>query len=143
VAESLRQNIGPVGTVVSWHKHFENSRNKEFAESIPLSFEFFSDLVKRTYDLKDIVENQHYVHPGFMGRSSIKKVLPVLAPDLSYKKLGVKNGMEAIEAYRQISAGELTSEAAQKKKQEMLDYCKLDTYAMYRLWKVFYDMINK
>lgn len=29
IAESLRQNIGDTGTVVSWYKTFENSRNKE------------------------------------------------------------------------------------------------------------------
>lgn len=143
IVAALRKDIGNVGTVISWHKSFENSRNKELAEAVPLEFNFMTDLVKRTYDLKDIVENQHYVHPGFMGRSSIKKVLPALVPELSYKNLGVKNGMEAIESYRQIMEGELVGELAEKKKKEMLEYCKLDTYAMYRLWKVFYDMINK
>jgi hypothetical protein len=143
IVAALRRDIDNVGTVISWHKSFENSRNKELAEAVPLEYNFLHDIVKRTYDLKDIVENQHYVHPGFMGRSSIKKVLPALVPELSYKNLGVKNGMEAIESYRQIMEGELTGEAAEKKKKEMLEYCKLDTYAMYRLWKVFYDMINK
>jgi len=82
-----------------------------------------------------IVENQHYAHPGFEGRSSIKKVMPVLAPHLSYKALGVQNGTDAIEAYRQITKGELTGEMAKEKEQQMLEYCKLDTYAMYAIWK--------
>jgi hypothetical protein len=141
IVESLRKNIGDVGSIISWYKKFENSRNKELARAVPLQFDFLNSLVNRTYDLMDIVENQHYVHPGFQGRSSIKKVLPVLVPELSYKSLGVKNGTEAIEAYRQISVGELTGEAAEKKRQEMLEYCKLDTYAMYRLWKFFYELV--
>lgn len=147
IVASLRENIGDVGTVISWHKPFENSRNKELSAAVPLEFNFLTDLIKRTYDLKDIVENQHYVHPGFMGRSSIKKVLPVVAKltgreqELDYKKLGVKNGMDAIEAYRQIKEGELVGEAKEQKIKDMYKYCKLDTYAMYVIWKFFYDLV--
>ncbi len=144
MVESLRKNIGNVGSVISWFKKFENSRNKELARTVPLQYEFLSGVIKRTYDLMDIVEDQHYVHPGFEGRSSIKKVFPVLAPDeeRSYKSLGVQNGTDAIEAYRQIAQGELVGEDALNKKKEMLEYCKLDTKAMYVIWKHFYDLIN-
>lgn len=142
IAESLSQHIGDRGTIVSWSKTFENSRNKELANFLPSYKDFFLRVVTRTYDLMDIVENQHYVHPGFHGRSSIKKVLPVLAPHLSYKVLGVQSGTDAIEAYRQITTGELTGDAMEEKKRQMLEYCKLDTYAMYVLWKFFTDAVD-
>ncbi len=142
IAESLRANIGDTGTVISWFKTFENSRNKELAGFLPSEREFFLGVIARTYDLMNVVEDQHYVHPGFHGRSSIKKVLPVLAPHLSYKVLGVQSGTEAIEAYRKITTGELTGEAVEKKKKEMLEYCKLDTFAMYVLWKVFCEAVE-
>lgn len=103
---------------------------------------FFDSVISRTYDLMKIVEDQHYVHPDFHGRSSIKKVLPALIKDLSYKTLGVQNGTEAIDAYKKIVDGELKGKVALKKKAEMLEYCKLDTYAMYRLWKFFYNLVN-
>jgi len=145
IVESLRANIGNVGSVISWYKKFENSRNKELARTIPLQYEFLSDLIKRTYDLMDIVEDQYYVHPGFQGRSSIKKVFPVLAPDeeRSYKSLGVQNGTDAIEAYRQIAQGELVGKDVENKRKEMLEYCKLDTKAMYVIWKFFIDLVSK
>lgn len=142
VAESLSQHIGNTGTVISWFKTFENSRNKELANYLPSHKEFFLSVIGRTYDLMDIVENQHYVHPGFQGRSSIKKVLPVLAPHLSYKVLGVQSGTDAIEAYRQVTAGELTGDALEEKKRQMLEYCKLDTYAMYVLWQFFTELVK-
>ena len=135
IAKSLREHMGDTGTVVSWFKTFENSRNRELANFLPSHKDFFLGIIARTYDLMGIVENQHYAHPGFEGRSSIKKVMPVLAPHLSYKKLGVQNGTDAIEAYRQITTGELTGEMAKEKKRQMLEYCKLDTYAMYAIWK--------
>jgi hypothetical protein len=142
IAGSLREHLGDKGTVISWYKTFENSRNKELSGYLPDHKDFFLGIVSRTYDLMDIVEGQHYVHPGFQGRASIKKVLPVLAPHLSYKALGVQSGTDAIEAYRKITKGEISGEALKKKEQEMLEYCKLDTYAMYVLWRFFNDLVT-
>ena len=144
IVESLRKNIGDTGTVISWYKNFENSRNKDLAKLVPLQYEFLHDVVRRTYDLMDIVEDQYYVHPGFMGKSSIKKVLPILAPgpEHSYEELGVKNGMDAIEAYRKIEKGELTGKEAEEKKKEMLEYCELDTKAMYTIWKYLCELVE-
>lgn len=145
IVESLRSNIGDTGTVISWYKKFENSRNRELAHLVPAQTQFMQKLVARTYDLMDIVENQYYIHHKFYGRSSIKYVLPAIYPDdkdLSYKTLGVKNGTEAIEAYRQITTGELIGANAEAKKREMLEYCRLDTYAMYKLWR-FFENVTK
>ena len=119
ITQSLREHIGDTGTVISWYKIFENSRNKELAQLLPKYAEFFHSIIERTYDLMDIVNDQHYVHPGFEGRASIKRVLPVLAPHLSYKVLGVQNGTGAIEAYRQINSGELIGEAAKEKERQI------------------------
>jgi hypothetical protein len=142
IAKSLQEHIGSTGTVISWYKSFENSRNRELSKFLPDYKDFFLDLVARTYDLMDIVENQYYVHPGFEGRSTIKKVLPVLAPHLSYKTLHVQSGTDAIEAYRQIMKGELIGEMMKEKEHQMLEYCCLDTYAMYEIWKHFLSIIK-
>lgn len=140
LAESLRKDIGDEGTIVSWSKKFENSRNKELSDRLPDYRSFFESVVGRTYDLMDIVEKQYYVHPEFYGKSSIKLVLPALIKDLSYKSLAVKSGTDAIEAYRQIVSGELSGEAVRDKEKEMLEYCELDTFAMYKLWRFFREL---
>jgi hypothetical protein len=143
IAEALASHIGPKGSVISWYKTFENSRNKELAELLPQYREFFLNVVARTYDLMDIVEQQHYVHPGFMGRASIKKVLPVLVPQLSYKDLPVKSGTDAIEGYRQLTRALIDGDAAAQKQKDMLEYCKLDTLAMVEIWRHFRDTVDK
>lgn len=142
IVSGLREHIGDTGSVISWYKAFENSRNKELARLVPLQYEFLHSVISRTYDLMDIVENQYYVDHGFKGSSSIKKVQPVLAPNFSYKGLDVQNGTEAIEAYRQITTGELTGESAKEKKRQMLKYCKNDTEVMYILWKFFKNLVE-
>ncbi|MEI6490776.1 MAG: DUF2779 domain-containing protein [bacterium] len=140
MVESLREHIGDTGSVVSWFKSFENSRNRELASLVPLQSIFLNDVIKRTYDLMDIVENQYYVHHGFKGKSSIKNVQPVLAPDFAYKSLNVQSGADAMEAYRQILKGELTGRALEEKKEQMLKYCMYDTKVMYVIWKFFVDL---
>ncbi len=141
IAESLHKNIGNKGSLISWYATFENSRNKELGRMLPQYKKFFDDLIARTYDLMKIVEDQHYVHPDFHGRSSIKKVLPALIKDLSYKTLEIQSGTEAIEAYKQITTGELKEKEVDKKRKEMLEYCKLDTEAMLRLWRFFKGLV--
>jgi hypothetical protein len=142
IVEGLKSHIGKTGSVISWYKKFENSRNKELAKLVPLHHEFLHDVISRTYDLMDIVDQQLYIHHGFKGSSSIKKVQPVLASDFSYKHLNVQNGTDAIEAYRQIAHGELTGELAEEKKKQMLEYCKNDTEVMYILWKFFAKLVE-
>ena len=140
IAEQLRAHIGDTGTVISWYKTFENCRNRELAQLVPKYKDFLQNLIARTYDLMDIVEDQHYVHLGFEGKASIKKVLPVLVPGLSYEGMAVKSGTDAIEGYRQMSKGELLDDAMAQKRIDMLEYCKLDTLAMVEIWKQFRDI---
>ncbi len=143
IVESLRKDIGDTGSVISWYKKFENSRNKELANLVPSQYDFLHSVINRTYDLMDIVDKQYYVHYGFKGSSSIKKIQPVIAPDFSYKELEVQNGTEAIEAYRQITSGELKGKDIEEKRLQMLKYCEYDTKIMYIIWKFFTDMVEQ
>lgn len=143
IVAGLREVIGDTGSVISWYKAFENARNIELARLVPLQFEFMQSVISRTYDLMDIVEQQYYVHHGFKGSSSIKKVQPVLAPEFSYKDLIVQSGTDAIESYRQISQGELAGEDLEEKKRQMLKYCGYDTEIMYILWKFFNNLVEE
>ena len=142
LSESLKNNIGPVGNIIVWNKTFENTRNKELGQLLSDYKDFFQDIIKRTYDLMDVVDKQYYVHPGFKGKASIKFVGPVLAPDVSYKDLEVRGGTDAIEGYRQITSGEITGTEKDAKIADMLEYCKLDTYAMVRIWQEFEKLVQ-
>jgi len=143
IVESLRSDIGNTGSIISWYKSFENSRNRELANLIPSQSEFLHSIIDRTYDLMDIVDKQYYVHHDFKGSSSIKKIQPVIAPDFSYKELEVQNGTMAIESYRQITSGELKGKAMEEKRKQMLKYCEYDTKIMYIIWKYFTDLIEQ
>ncbi len=91
-------------------------------------------LNERTFDLEKIFRDD-YRHPGFKGKTSIKKVLPVICPDFTYKDLEIQSGTEAMESWHRTIFEELQeSERAQIQK-SLLEYCELDTLAMVKIFK--------
>lgn len=132
MVEHMEQHIGPKGSVISWHASFENTQNKTMAKQFPDKAAFLQSLIDRTLDLEEIFV-EAYVDIAFGGSTSIKKVLPVLAGDLSYADLIVANGTDAMEAWKRLIAMPDGDDKDQLRG-EMLKYCKLDTYAMVRLF---------
>lgn len=135
LVEQMREDIGDRGSVIVWNKVFERDRNKELGELFPEYAEFYASLNDRIYDLKDIFSKNYYVDSGFKGSNSIKDVLPVLAPQLSYKELAIGKGDLASVRWYEIATGEDNSGADQVFA-DLLEYCKLDTLAMVEIFNV-------
>lgn len=87
LTEQLLADIGDVGTVLVWYEGFEKSRNTELGEMIPEYKHAMERLNGRVIDLMTPFKEKWYDDPRFEGSASIKKVLPVLCPELSYKHL--------------------------------------------------------
>jgi hypothetical protein len=68
-----------------------------------------------------------------LGRTSIKKVLPVMVPALSYKTLPVNNGDDALGVFGLMRVKAMDEELVPTKREQLLRYCELDTLAMVRL----------
>lgn len=131
--EDMQNCIGSTGSLVSWHKSFENTRNKEMARLYPDKLDFLNDISNRMIDLEDIFKGG-YVDIAFGGSTSIKKVLPVIVPELSYDNMEVANGTDAMEAFTRML--EMPEGSDRKKlKKDMLEYCELDTLAMVRIFQ--------
>ncbi|MEK7585904.1 MAG: DUF2779 domain-containing protein [Patescibacteria group bacterium] len=133
--ESLQEHLPESGSVLVWHKSFEMGRNKELAERNPERKEFLENLNSRIVDLEDVFTEQYFIHPEFRGKTSIKYILPVLAPELSYKALDISEGATASDTWNKIVTKQFSVEEAQEKIKSLLIYCKLDTHAMYAIWK--------
>ena len=86
-------------------------------------------------DLRDIFSKQHYVHPEFRGSTSIKDVMPVLAPELSYDGLAIKEGTMASEQWWTMTSAETQAGERAVIADALRAYCKLDSYAMYAIWR--------
>ncbi len=133
--KALMESLPSFGSIIVWNKSFEMGRNKDLAKRNPEHSDFLMNVNSRMIDLMDIFSNQFFIHPEFKGKTSIKYILPVLAPELSYKALDIKEGATASDTWNKIVRGEFFKEEAQEKTEHLKTYCKLDTYAMYAIWK--------
>ncbi len=131
---SLRQHIGETGSVIVWNRPFESGRNKEMAEQNPEHAAFLESLNNRMFDLMTIFRNRHYVHPQFRGSHSLKIVLPVLAPELSHSNLEEiqQGGIASLHWFKHVFKNSPEKDRTIK---NLLEYCKLDTWAMVVIWK--------
>lgn len=142
LVKSLRSNIGDRGSIIVWSKKFEKKINEEIAKRIPSEKQFIDDINNRVYDLMEIFSNQHYVHKDFRGRVSIKNILPVLVPELSYKSLEIKEGGTASQKWGEAIFGEIAEKEKQKIVADLKEYCCLDTLAMYKIWRHLRDVVS-
>ena len=136
-AQALIAACGEQGPVYVYNAGFETARMNELAIRHPRFSVALLAINARVVDLLPIARERYY-HPSQQGSWSIKKVLPAIVPELRYDALdGVQDGGMAMEAF--LEAIHPDTHAARKNqiKQQLLAYCKLDTYAMVRLWQVF------
>lgn len=142
LVKQLNKDIGDTGTVFVWNKTFEVSRNKELAAIHPDYADYFDTLNSRIYDLGDFIKNGLYIHPDFFGSWSIKKVLPVMVPELSYSNLEVCKGDQAMMAWWDLINNELPPHEVEKMKAALLEYCRMDTYAMVAIFLKFSKLLS-
>lgn len=139
LAEHLRNAMsGDIGTVFVWYESFEKTRNSEMAEMFPEYAPFFEEVNAKTVDLMKIFADRLYIHPDFKGRSSIKKVLPVLCPHVpKYEDLGIGEGLTAsISWFRAVKWEQMSDADREHIFQNLLEYCELDTRAMVDIYEV-------
>ncbi len=142
LVKKLCEYIGDKGTVFAQNVSFEKTRLKELSNIFPEYGVRLNKMIDNAYDLLYIVRNNkelfenlgvenaeiiNYYHEDLSGSYSIKKTLPVFS-NLSYSDMGVKNGTEALVTYARFQY--MSAEEKNQKYNQLLDYCKLDTWAM-------------
>jgi hypothetical protein len=136
-SEALVNQCGVAGPVFVYNASFEATRIRELARRLPDLATRLEAVIQRIVDLHPIARNRYY-HPSQRGSWSIKSVLPALCPELSYAQLnGVQDGEMAIEAYKKAVARETMPEKKMVIEQQLMEYCKLDTMALVRMWQIF------
>src|SRR5262249_35524405 len=94
LAETLIAALGESGSILVY-SHFEHTRIKALRDSFRELADRLQSILDRLVDLLPIVAD-HVYHPEFKGSYSIKKILPVLVPEMSYEGLEVGDGDMAI-----------------------------------------------
>ena len=87
-------------------------------------------------DLMDVVRLGAWLHPAFNGSASLKKVLPVVDPGLSYDALAIGDGALASGRWYDAVMGDPAAmDDAERERvfAALRAYCRLDTLGMVRV----------
>jgi hypothetical protein len=135
--KALKGQIGTTGTVIVWNETFEKGCNTAMGKSCPEYADFMADVNERVYDLMKIFKDK-YQDYRFKGSMSIKNVLPILAPELSYKGLEIQHGGMAMDGIIDL----IDDKAKNREKliEDLKIYCGRDTFAMVKIYQILEDL---
>jgi hypothetical protein len=132
--KSLLAHISDRGSIVVYNLSLERRILRGLAESFPEYASVLQSIIKRLWDQLTTLR-KHYEHPDFCGSKSLKSVLPVLVPSLSYKTLDIQAGGDAPAVWNLMLSANNETER-QEWDRRLRAYCKLDTLAMVEIHKV-------
>lgn len=134
-------------SIVVYNKTFEKTRFEELKHIYPEFKKDIDQIIRRLFDLMDIVklnkalysslgytdedlETYNLYDPKLGGSYSLKTVVKLFAPE-AYKDLVIKDGVKAYKTYDKLA--NMTETEAKIAKDNLLAYCRQDTYSMYQI----------
>ena len=113
---------------------FERTRIRSLQKSVPALKAELEHLESKLIDLHPLLRDYVY-HPDFQGSFSLKYVLTPLVPELTYSDLVIVDGLVAsVEIARLLFvAQKIPAEERDRVRQDLLNYCERDTWAMVKL----------
>ena len=135
--ERMLSDITKSGSIVAFNQSFEIGRIRELAKDFPEYREALLALTDRFVDLIEPFRGLALYHPEMHGSFSIKSVLPALFPndeELDYKRLRIQNGGMAMDTFANLHRLKDPSRRDEIRR-ALLDYCRLDTLAMVRIYE--------
>ena len=133
LAQALVSDLGTEGSIVAYYATFEIRVIQGLAERFTdLELDLMA-LIGRFWDLLEVFK-RHYRHPAFLGSNSLKSVLPVLVPSMSYSDLDVPDGIAAQVTWERL-VDSRDDEDRRRLTEGLLVYCRQDTLAMVEIYR--------
>ena len=143
LANALIEATGRADKVLVYSS-FEKRCITDLQEAVPELRTKLEDLKNRLIDLRPTIRDYVY-DPAFEGSLSIKDVLQPLVPELSYKDLDIADGSVASAEIARLllRADEIPRDEQAKMRENLLKYCKRDTWAMVKLLESLRKIANE
>lgn len=143
LAEQLVRDIPTNACVLAYNMKFEKMVIKDLATVFEDLREHLMKIYDNMQDLMIPFYERMYYCKELQGSYSIKYVLPALFPNdeqLDYHKLPVvHNGSEAMSVFATLHLK--SKEEQEIIRKGLLEYCKLDTLAMVKIWEKLKEII--
>lgn len=143
LCKQLIKDCGDTGTIISWNNSFEMGRNTDMGKLYPEFADALERINSRIIDLGEpfMPSNGWYSDDRFEGSWSIKKVLPVVVPSLSYKDLDIGDGGTAQRMWMEAILDGTRADEKDKILADLRKYCGLDTLAMVEIFNILKNLV--
>ncbi len=132
ITAKLMSQIPDNACVLAYVASFEKGVLQDLALWLPEYADKIERITNNMIDLAYPFQKRLLYHWQFNGSYSIKSVLPALVPELGYDAMKIRDGEMAGLAYARMQISTDSEEIEQIRK-ALLDYCRLDTFAMVKL----------
>jgi hypothetical protein len=139
LTERLLADIPEGACVLAYNKTFEARVLKDLAERFPVHRERLVAIAEGMIDLMVPFRRRDIYDWRMDGSYSLKNVLPVLVPQLSYEGMAIQEGKEASLAYLALERMESDQER-RKVEDDLRAYCRQDTLGMVKLLEKMRDL---
>ena len=109
----------------------EAIRLRQLAEQFPQYQTALQAVIDRFVDLALIFIDGIVYDATMKGAYSLKRIIEAVNPELSYEKLAISHGLDAVYHYRNLSDDEEQDEV----REALLSYCRMDTLAMVKVYQ--------
>lgn len=136
LAQRLVDDIPKNVYTMAYNMQFEKMVIARLAGQFEDLSEHLMNIHQNMIDLMVPFQKKHYYQKEMKGSYSIKYVLPTLFPDdgeMNYKRLNIQNGSMAMEIFATLHLKD--GDEIEQIRRDLLEYCKLDTLAMVRVWE--------
>jgi hypothetical protein len=130
--ERMLEDTQGEGAIIVYYLPFERGVLRSLAEKFPEYTQSIEQRIERLVDLLEPFKQRAFWHPDMGGSNSLKQVLPVFAPELSYDAMQVTNGDQAMAVFVGLYE-EQDAKAIEQQRNALWEYCELDTLAMVRI----------
>ncbi|HZD54982.1 MAG TPA: DUF2779 domain-containing protein [Candidatus Aquicultoraceae bacterium] len=132
LCERLLSDIPEGARVLAYNRTFEVGVLRNLADRFPKHRERLLAIAEGVKDLMVPFRRREIYHWRMDGSYSLKNVLPVLVPELSYEGMTIQEGMQASLAYLGLEKAESDRER-RTIEEDLRAYCRQDTLGMVRL----------
>lgn len=137
IAKSLAERIPTDACVLAYNMSFEKGVLTDLAKRYAHFSDTLTAIAENARDLIVPFRSGACYNRAMGGSFSIKSVLPALFPgdsELDYTALdGVHNGEDAMTVFAMTAL--MPSKEREQARRALLDYCRLDTLAMVKIWQ--------
>jgi hypothetical protein len=132
ISEKLLGEIPFNACVLVYNAAFERRVLRELGEAFPGLRKRLKAVAEGMIDLMEPFRRRDIYHWRMDGSYSLKSVLPVLVPDMTYDDMEISDGAMASVAY--FTMGEMSDpKELGRLRRALLEYCRQDTLGLVRL----------